>query len=265
MTQLDRFSAPSPRFGHRMARRWCPVGPVTEAILALLCALGAATMLWLFFGWLVRPASVYNLWTVIPGGGRRHAGGRPPAAGLAAPGGPVPGGGGDLGRGPHPGGPGAGPAFGPPVELGHLLPQGDAGGVAGAVRERDLEMSGASGRPRPTGIRTHGRGNSLSPLSRCARQLPLIRGVVPSPTGFKKICRNRVGEPLGAPAVNGLGTVGSANPGAVVKPHRPQFSAKPGPQWGRDEFRHPLKFCAPEGFCLPQGVTPVMGSGERRL
>src|SRR5699024_10137700 len=106
-----------------------------------------------------------------------------------------------------------------------------------------------------------GRGKSLSPLSRCARHLPLIRGVVPSPTGFKKICRNRIGEPLGAPAVNGPGTVGSANPGAVVKPHRPQFSAKPGPQWGRDEFRHPLKFCAPEGFCLPQGVTPVMGSG----
>ena len=45
------------------------MGPVTEAILALLCALGAAALLWLFFGWLVRPASVHNLWTVIPGRG----------------------------------------------------------------------------------------------------------------------------------------------------------------------------------------------------
>ena len=45
------------------------MGPVTEAILALLCALGAAVLLWLFFGWLVRPASVHNLWTVIPGRG----------------------------------------------------------------------------------------------------------------------------------------------------------------------------------------------------
>ena len=52
-----------------MARRWCPVGPVTEAILALLCALGAAVLLWLLLGWLVRPASVHNLWTVIPGRG----------------------------------------------------------------------------------------------------------------------------------------------------------------------------------------------------
>ena len=52
-----------------MARRWCPVGPVTEAILALLCALGAALLLWLLLGWLVRPASVHNLWTVIPGRG----------------------------------------------------------------------------------------------------------------------------------------------------------------------------------------------------
>ena len=52
-----------------MARRWCPVGPVTEAILALLCALGAAVLLWLLLGWLVRPASVHNLWTVIPARG----------------------------------------------------------------------------------------------------------------------------------------------------------------------------------------------------
>ena len=39
------------------------------------------------------------------------------------------------------------------------------------------------------------RGKSLSPLFRCARYLPLIRGVVPSPTGFRW-----VGEALGPPA-----------------------------------------------------------------
>ena len=37
--------------------------------MALLCALGAAVLLWLLLGWLVRPASVHNLWTVIPGRG----------------------------------------------------------------------------------------------------------------------------------------------------------------------------------------------------
>ena len=45
-----------------------------------------------------------------------------------------------------------------------------------------------------------GRGKSLSPLSRCARYLPLIRGVVPSPTVFKDTFRVRVGEALGPPA-----------------------------------------------------------------
>ena len=44
------------------------------------------------------------------------------------------------------------------------------------------------------------RGKSLSPLSRCARHLPLIRGVVPSPTVFKKFFQGWVGEALGPPA-----------------------------------------------------------------
>ena len=30
----------------------------------------------------------------------------------------------------------------------------------------------------------------------------------------------------------------------------------------RRELRHALRFCAPEIFCLVQGVTPVMGPGE---
>ena len=47
------------------------------------------------------------------------------------------------------------------------------------------------------GGRLCGRGKSLSPLSRCARHLPLIRGVVPSPTGFKDTFRVWAGESLG--------------------------------------------------------------------
>ena len=58
-------------------------------------------------------------------------------------------------------------------------------GQAPPLRRFACKWNGASGRPRPTGIRTHGRGNSLSPLSRCARQLPLIRGVV-LPYGFQE-------------------------------------------------------------------------------
>ena len=50
------------------------------------------------------------------------------------------------------------------------------------------------------GGRLCGRGKSLSPLSRCARHLPLIRGVVPSSTGFKDTFRVWVREALGPPA-----------------------------------------------------------------
>ena len=35
----------------------------------------------------------------------------------------------------------------------------------------------------------------------------------------------------------------------------------PSPQWGGRNLDQPLRFCAPEIFCLTQGVTPVMGSG----
>ena len=34
---------------------------------------------------------------------------------------------------------------------------------------------------------------------------------------------------------------------------------KPRAQWPGRNRRKPLKFCAPEIFCLTQGVTPVMG------
>ena len=54
-------------------------------------------------------------------------------------------------------------------------------------------------------------------------------GQAPPLRGFKKAFRFCVGEPLGAPARIRTGSVGSAKSGAVVEPHRPQFSAQPGP------------------------------------
>ena len=45
----------------------------------------------------------------------------------------------------------------------------------------------------------------------------------------------------------------------------PNF-CKPRPQWAGRNRRPPLRFCAPEGFFPPQGVTPVMGDrGEAVL
>ena len=54
------------------------------------------------------------------------------------------------------------------------------------------------------------------------------------------------------------GRVGSANPGAGMEPHQRQFLQTQGPV-ARREFRHLLRFCAPEMFCLTKGVTPVTG------
>ena len=50
--------------------------------------------------------------------------------------------------------------------------------------------------------------------------------------------------------------VGLDHPGAGMEPQQRQFLQTQGPV-ARREFRHPLRFCAPEGFCLLQGVTPV--------
>ena len=40
-----------------------------EAALALLCALGVGSLLWLLFGLLVRPARGREPWVVLPGRG----------------------------------------------------------------------------------------------------------------------------------------------------------------------------------------------------
>ena len=52
-----------------MARRWCWVDPIVEGIVALLCAIGAATLIGMFFGWLLRPAQWNGMRAVLPGRG----------------------------------------------------------------------------------------------------------------------------------------------------------------------------------------------------
>ena len=69
-----------------------------EAALALLCALGVGSLLWLLFGLLVRPARGREPWVVLPGRGpgedleaglRQLAWSAGGAGGVAAGGGPA--------------------------------------------------------------------------------------------------------------------------------------------------------------------------------
>ena len=96
--------------------------------------------------------------------------------------------------------------------------------------------------PRETD-RLHNRGRSPHPPPSGA----------PSPKGEGK--GDRKGRPYGE---NRAGSVGSANSGAEAGPHQKQILRTQGPV-ARREFRHSLRFCAPEGICLLQGVTPVNG------
>ena len=64
--------------------------------------------------------------------------------------------------------------------------------------------------------------------------------------------------------VSSTSTVGSVKPGAEVELHQRQFLQPQGPV-ARREFRSPLRFCAPELFCLSQGIPPVKwGAGGKR-
>ena len=63
------------------------------------------------------------------------------------------------------------------------------------------------------------------------------------------------GRPYGGKRTEG---VGSAKVGAEGEPHQKQILHTQGPV-ARRGFRVSLRFCAPEGFCLLQGITPVMG------
>ena len=70
------------------------------------------------------------------------------------------------------------------------------------------------------------------------------------------------GRPYGGKRTEG---VGSAKVGAEGEPHQNQILQTQG-LVARRGFRVSLRFCAPEGFCLLQGITPVMGGpGVRRI
>ena len=115
----------------------------------------------------------------------------------------------------------------------------------------------------------------------------------PSPTNRKKTLRVWVGEPLGAPAGGkprghphpppsgapspfkgeGLRATARVAPTAYSAPvplarqsqaqswNRidPEFLQTQGPSGPGRNRKRPLRFCAPEIFCLTQGITPVMG------
>ena len=66
--------------------------------------------------------------------------------------------------------------------------------------------------------------------------------VPPSPWKGEGFAGDRKGRPYG---ITRAGSVGSSKPGAEVEPHQLQFLSRQGPV-ARREFRHPLKFCAPE-------------------
>ena len=107
---------------------------------------------------------------------------------------------------------------------------------------------GASRRPRPTGVTAQGRaaiwGRPYKNTKACpvnavgAGHWPARRGAsaipeppssaslrsAPSPRG--RLAGDRKGRPYGGKRT---GSVGSAEPGAEVEPHRPQFSTYPGP------------------------------------
>ena len=136
-----------------------------------------------------------------------------------------------------------------------------------------------------------GRGNSLSPLSRCARHLPLIRGVVPSPTRGTHGFQFAQGSPLGLPPhpsrfachlplkgkaggchlkafpfrgrcprrgrmrypVFRTRHVGSATPGAVVESHQLQFSKNPGPSGPEESAESHSDFARRKCFAWLKG------------
>ena len=94
---------------------------------------------------------------------------------------------------------------------------------------------------------------SLSPLSRYARHLPLIRGVGPLTGG------------IGLPPGEGRATTTQAarigNPGAEIGPHQPQFLQTQGPV-ARREFRPVTQILRAGNIASSSSSAfPVTGSG----
>ena len=100
---------------------------------------------------------------------------------------------------------------------------------------------------------------------------PILSGLRPSPLdkGSRplkgKVCGRLIAAPTRIPGRSQTGPTGYA-PGALA--HQSQAQnwnrtdcnfCKLRAQWPGLNCGKPLRFCAPEGFCLAQGVTPVMG------
>ena len=144
---------------------------------------------------------------------------------------------------------------------------------------------GASRRPRPTGVTAQGRtatwGRPYKNTKACpvnavrAGHWPARRGASaipepPSSASLRSAPSPWKGEGLRATAR--VAPTAESGPGALVRQSQARKWNRTGPNFphiqglvARREFRTPLRFCAPEMLCPPQGVTPVMGSGERRL
>ena len=107
-----------------------------------------------------------------------------------------------------------------------------------------------------------GRPHGAAPTVENKPFRKMAGGASPSPTVFKRLFRDWVGDALGPSAVNRPSTVGSADPGAVVEPHRQQFLQTQGPV-ARRGFRPTTPFLrARDDVLLTSRVSPVMGSGE---
>ena len=92
--------------------------------------------------------------------------------------------------------------------------------------------------------------------------IPIPSGLRPSP--LEKGSRPLKGKAYGRP--HGAAPTAENGPGALAQPSQAQLwnrssgnFCKPRAQWPGRNRRKPLKFCAPEMFCLVQGVTPVNG------
>ena len=116
---------------------------------------------------------------------------------------------------------------------------------------RPLEPGGPVCRPYKKRPQIHRRGRTLA-----GPPYPgMAGGASLSPAGFKKVFSVWAGKALGAPARIRTGNVCSAKPGAVVEPHQRKFLQTQGPV-AREEFRCPLKFCAPEILLHLSGTRP---------
>ena len=109
--------------------------------------------------------------------------------------------------------------------------------------------------------RNGGRGNSLFPLSRCARHLPLIRGVVlPYDSQEYLLGLGRGGPWASRQDSDRCRWLGY--PGAEVEPHQRQFLHPQGPV-ARREFRPATQILRAGNFSrVYRRTSPVMGSGE---